>query len=340
MIGPVAADVEMDRALGALLGVAIGDAMGMPSQTMQRPLIRALYGTIDDFVSAAPAQSVSAGLPAGTVTDDTEQTLLVARHLIERRGGFDDSAWARELLDWERDTHARGVNDLLGPSTKRALDALQRGISATEAGQFGTTNGAAMRIVPIGIAFPVEPLAAFVEAVGAACRLTHNTTEAVAAAAAVAAVVSAGVDGATFEAALPLALAAARAAGGGENPIAKNMATALDLSLDGAGLERATQIADRIGVSVAASESVPAAFAVARLARGDAWKAAEIAANIGGDTDTIGAIAAGMCGACRGAASLPADKVRIVVEVNSLDMPPIAWALLALRHGRGAGVLP
>ena len=204
-------DVANDRAIGALLGLAIGDALGMPSQTLPRERIRALYGSIADFVAPAADQPVSASLPAGAITDDTEQCLLLARHLLARRGGFDETVWADELLAWERETHARGVNDLLGPSTRRAIEALQNGAPAEEAGRFGVTNGAAMRIAPVGIATPLEPLEAFLDSVAATCRLTHNTPEAIGAAAAVAAAVSAGIDGASFDDALPGALAAARA---------------------------------------------------------------------------------------------------------------------------------
>ncbi len=131
-----------DRALGALAGVALGDAMGMPTQTLTREQIKAIYGTVTDLVDASPDHPVSAGLKAGTITDDTEQSLLLAHHLIDRHGAFDEETWARTLLEWERDTHARGVNDLLGPSTKRAIEALLRGVPAAETGRFGTTNGA------------------------------------------------------------------------------------------------------------------------------------------------------------------------------------------------------
>ncbi|WP_292477463.1 ADP-ribosylglycohydrolase family protein, partial [Mesorhizobium sp.] len=55
-------------------------------------------------------------------------------------------------------------------------------------------------------------------------------------------------------------------------------------------------IVDLIGTGVASQESIPAAFAVLEVANGDAWRAAVISANLGGDTDTIGAIAAGMAG--------------------------------------------
>ena len=46
--------VAADRATAALFGLAVGDAMGMPSQTLSRARIRALYGHIADFVDADP----------------------------------------------------------------------------------------------------------------------------------------------------------------------------------------------------------------------------------------------------------------------------------------------
>ena len=65
---------------------------------------------------------------------------------MDRNGAFDEEAWARTLLTWEHDTRARGVNDLLGPSTKRAIEQLVRGVPASETGRFGVTDGAAMRM--------------------------------------------------------------------------------------------------------------------------------------------------------------------------------------------------
>ena len=87
--------------MAALLGLAIGDALGMPGQTLDRAAIRAAYGRITGFVDPLPDHPVSHGLSAGMVTDDTEQTLLLARRLIADRGGFDTDAWAADLLGWE-----------------------------------------------------------------------------------------------------------------------------------------------------------------------------------------------------------------------------------------------
>jgi len=334
-------DLETDRALGALLGVAVGDALGMPSQTLSREKIRSSYGEIVDFVDAAANHRVSGGLKAGTITDDTEQSLLLAHHLVQNHGEFNDRDWARSLLDWELDIRRRGLKDLLGPSTKRAIEALSRGVPPEEAGRFGTTNGAAMRIAPVGIATPLDPLSAFVDAVEATCRLTHNTSEAIGSAAAVAAVISSGVSGSDFESALPIALAAARigerrGAPGKGALMSERIQRALSLAEGRAGREAAETIAVEIGTSVSALQSVPMAFAIARLAGHDAWRAALLSANIGDDTDTIGAISGGMCGACQGAAALPPDKTNLVLSVNKLDLAPLIERLLRLRGARPA----
>ena len=91
-------------------------------------------------------------MPAGTVTDDTEQAVLLARLLVKGHGTIDPHELAAALTEWERDMAERGSLDLLGPSTKRAVAAILAGVPPEEAGAAGTTNGAAMRIAPVGIA--------------------------------------------------------------------------------------------------------------------------------------------------------------------------------------------
>ena len=336
MNNPRHMDRHFDRAMGAMLGVAIGDAMGMPTQTLTRDQILHTYGHVTGFRDAVPEQPVSAGLAAGTITDDTEQSLLLARLLIDGHGRIDEERWAKALLDWEQTTRARGLNDLLGPSTKRAIDALLRGVAPSETGRLGTTNGAAMRIAPVAIAVPPEPLARLVDAVEQACRITHNTSEAIASAAAVAATISAGIDGASLADAIVLGLAAAqlgetRGTPAAAGSMAMRITDALALAEDAKDPESAQSLAARIGTSVAAIESIPMAFAILKLSGGNAWTAAVLSANIGDDTDTIGAIACGMAGACSGAMSLPGEAVATVTRVNALDLAPLVQSLLQLR---------
>ncbi|MGI9373121.1 MAG: ADP-ribosylglycohydrolase family protein, partial [Hyphomicrobiales bacterium] len=199
MVGTAAHISLQDKALGALLGGALGDALGMPTQTLTTDQISALYGRIDDLAPSHPDNSVSRGLPAGAITDDTEQTLLMAEQLISSPDHFDNHQWAQTLLEWERDVRARGLYDMLGPSTKRALSALIDGAPVDEVGKNGTTNGAAMRVSPIALATPAYPIEALIEEVEKSCRLTHNTPQAIAGAAAVAAALSIALDGASLE---------------------------------------------------------------------------------------------------------------------------------------------
>jgi len=318
--------------MAALLGLAIGDALGMPGQTLDRAAIRAAYGRITAFVDPLSDHPVSHGLSAGMVTDDTEQTLLLARRLIADRGGFDTEAWAADLLGWEAGVAARGLRDLLGPSTKAALQALRQGVPPDQTGRIGITNGAAMRITPVAISTAPDPTVLLAR-VAQVSRLTHGSGEALAGAVAVAMVISQGLEGSGFDATLPLALAAAETPIPGTDPQAHlAMASRIRLALDLAGQGEAA-LAAGIGTSVQSLQSVACAFGVVRLARGDPWAAALIAANIGDDTDTIGAIACAMAAACSGMAALPADRVAQVIAVNHLDLAPLVSGLLALRRG-------
>ncbi|WP_030741301.1 ADP-ribosylglycohydrolase family protein [Streptomyces sp. NRRL F-5135] len=327
---------QHDRALGALYGLAMGDALGMPTQIMSRRSIVARFGTVTGFEPGPADNPVSAGMPAGSVTDDTDQAVIVGRLLTEGNGRVDPLTLAQELLEWERVMKAKGSFDLLGPSTKAALEAVSRGVPPEEAGKSGATNGAAMRITPVGIAFPDTPLESFVDRVAAACQVTHDTTLGISSAAAVAAAVSRGVAGGNLEDALAAAVTAARA--GAERghwvygpSIAARIEWAVEL-VRGLPEERALDlISDLVGTSVASQESIPAAFAVLALADGEPWRACLLAANLGGDCDTVGAIAGAVAGSLGGASGLPADALATLRSVNGLDLEPLAASLLALR---------
>ncbi|MBZ9675724.1 ADP-ribosylglycohydrolase family protein [Mesorhizobium sp. ES1-1] len=329
-----------DRAMGALVGGALGDALGMPTQLLSPARIAELYGHVEDFVAPFAEHPVSKGLVAGTITDDTEQALLLGRILVESGEHFDHTRWVNALLDWERQVKARGSYDLLGPSTKRAIDAINNGVPAEEAGRSGDTNGAAMRIAPVGIMMPLEPLDAFVAKVAQTCRATHNTTIAIASASAVAAAVSRGIEGGGWRAACDIAVAAARQGAtlgnwvtGGD--IGARIIWAQDL-VRGKTVENAIRlITDLVGTGVASQESVPAAFAVLEVADGDPWQAAVISANLGGDTDTIGAIAAGMAGACTGFSRLPQQHIARLVGFDLAEVRALAEDLVARRLSKG-----
>jgi len=328
---------RQQRAAGALYGLAVGDALGMPTESLPRAGIVARYGPLVDwFQPGPPDQPLAAGLPAGTVTDDTEQALLLAGLIIEGGGTVDEAEFARRLIGWEAEMRARGSASLLGPSTKRALAALLAGTDPAEAGRFGTTNGAAMRIAPVGVATPCDDLGALVDRVVAASRVTHNTGVALAGAAAVAAAVSAGVAGASVPEATRAAVAAAgQAAGRGHWVAAADVAARIGWASElttGLAPQAAIDAVGRlVGTSLASQESVPAVFALLAAAPDDPWLACRLAASAGGDTDSIAAMAGAVGGACHGVTAIPAPARATVREVNGLRLDEVAAGLLAVR---------
>ena len=335
---------EEARALGSLYGLAIGDALGMPSQLLSPADVDGRYGSIRWFQPAPNDHPIAAGLPAGHITDDTEQALLIARLLIDGHGHIDPVKLAHSLADWERDMASRGSLDLLGPSTQRAISAVAAGTAIEEAGRFGDTNGAAMRVAPVGIARPIEDFAGLLQAVVEASGVTHNTTIALAGASAVAAAVSAGIAGAGIEDAIQVGLSAAQAGRNRGSWVAgADVAARIEAALDGVRdlgeAEQVRFIRNVVGTSVATQESVPAAFAVLRARGGrSAWEACLQAASLGGDSDTIAAMVGAIAGACEGVGAFPLEAVELIESVNGLALEPLCLQLLELRGRPGSGV--
>ena len=327
---------QRDRAVGALYGLAIGDALGMPTQLMSRTGIAERYGVIDRFRAADAWHPLAGGLPAGHITDDTEQALLLARLLIEGHGHVAPGIFARALVEWEDDMRARGSLDLLGPSTKRAVQAVLDGEPLATAGRFGTTNGAAMRVTPVGILRTWQPTDIFVDLVAETSFVSHNTGVAIAGAAAVAAAVSAGIDGANLEAAVEAAVEAAQVGATrgywvAAADVASRIRLAIDLA-DPADVDGSlTRLYEIVGTSLATQESVPAVFGILATFPDDPWSAVCSAASLGGDSDTVAAMAGAIGGALHGTAGFPAGARETVATVNSLDLEPVADRLLEFR---------
>ena len=337
-------DPRFSRAYGALAGLALGDALGMPTQAMSPQQIRSVYGTITGLVDGDASQPYAPGMPAGSVTDDTEQALLIASLLIRGRGSSSGHValnaveFAHALLAWEDSMIERGSLDLLGPSTKAALERVRAGEDPLTVGGEGTTNGAAMRVTPIGIAVSTEDPEAFAKAVWSSCRVTHATRQGFQSAALVAAAVSMGIDAArspsldlrsllrkalTYVESLP-----ERGAWTPDPDVIAATRRAMQLAVNPASSSLECLV-EQVGTSVASAHAIPMAFAL--LARDPSPRALLDAANIGGDTDTIGAIAGAILGAAAGAEVFDGRALAQVEEVSRLGLSSVAELLLALR---------
>ncbi|QSY58868.1 ADP-ribosylglycohydrolase family protein [Bifidobacterium imperatoris] len=343
-----------ERAYGALIGLAIGDALGMPTQSMSVDQIRAEYGAkpIRDFVNASPKQPIAPNMKAGSITDDTEQALVLANQLIAGAGELDIHQYAQSLLNWEDGMKAKGSLDLLGPSTKSALEQFKAGVDVNLTGIHGTTNGGAMRACPIGIAN--RPDTHLADTARRSSIVTHNTTHGIESTMLIAATVSYGLEGAEAGEAMMMALnyvtaylAMNRFEGmevGHWSPKASVIARtrwAIAWAHEHADSQSGDiydhdmfgdQLRALVGTSVEANESVPAAFAIATRYAQRPFDALCVAANVGGDTDTIGAMVGAMLGAVHGAGGFPAEMVRKVQEINHIDMRQTAKELLAISR--------
>lgn len=339
-------DPRFSRAYGALAGLALGDALGMPTQAMSPQQIQTVYGHVTGLVDGDKSQPYAPGMAAGSVTDDTEQALLIASLLLKGHGSglnLDAGEFSHALLAWEDSMIERGSLDLLGPSTKAALERVRAGENPLRVGGEGTTNGAAMRVTPIGIAASTSDRQLFADAVWSSCQVTHATRQGFQSAALVAAAVSLGIDAGAADVTDLLWRAVAfvrslpeRGAWSPEPDVVAATHRALKLAAQpSSSLE---WLAGQIGTAVASAQAIPMAFAL--LARDPSPRALLQAANLGGDTDTIGAIAGAILGASLGVEVFDAYGLAQVEQVSQLDLPSVATDLLALRDREGGGSTP
>ena len=337
-------DPRLSRAYGALAGLALGDALGMPTQAMSPEQIRAVYGRVTGLVDGDVSQPYAPGMPAGSVTDDTEQALLIASLLVRGGGSssgrvaLDAGDFSHALLSWEDSMIQRGSLDLLGPSTKAALERVRAGEDPLTVGGLGTTNGAAMRVTPIGIAVSTADPEVFADAVWSSCQVTHATRQGFQSATLVAAAISLAFDWPEMSASDMTTLLwkavsyvdslPERGAWTPDPDVVSATRRAMQLVANPASSSLECLV-EQIGTSVASAHAIPMAFAL--LARDPSPRALLDAANLGGDTDTIGAIAGAILGSVLGVEAFDTAMLTQVELTSHLDLPSIALELLALR---------
>ncbi|BES64545.1 ADP-ribosylglycohydrolase family protein [Gottschalkiaceae bacterium SANA] len=320
-----------------LIGCALGDAMGMPTEMWTREKINKRYPTgVSKFEATSPDDFFGREMVAGSVTDDTINTVMILNSIVECKGSLDAQNYISSLIKWRESSETAAL--VTGPSTMRALDKLEKGIPIEETGKWGTTNGAAMKIAPIGIVSDYRNLQQLIENVYQICMPTHNTNIAITGASIVAACVSYGISGGqSVEDLWSLADQVIEAAKdiGCETPSAslrfrlqavKQMIEA-ETSREGVNKHRVLErVYDELGASFETIETIPAVFAIIQLAKCDPREAAYLSASLGGDTDTIGAIAGAICGAMN-----PDFDNSIVSElesVNALNFDKLAESIL------------
>lgn len=164
----------LDRYLGCLVGLAVGDAVGTTLE-FQAP---GTFRPIDDMVGGGPFR-----LEPGQWTDDTSMALCLAESLVET-GGFDPVDQLRRYVRWYREGHwsCTGRCFDIGNTTRAALHRFEAsGCTQPYCGSERhdrAGNGSLMRLAPVPMAFAADPRLA-VERSAESSRTTHGAAEAV-----------------------------------------------------------------------------------------------------------------------------------------------------------------
>lgn len=334
-IGP---RIDPRRITGALAGVAIGDAMGMPSEFMTRDQIRTAYGRIEGFRAPRPGH-IHDGMAAGRITDDTEQTLAIIEAL-DAHGKITPRVAGDAYLKWADETNAY-ESSVLGPSSRKALERLKAGEDPGKTGSGSSTVGAAMRVAPIGIVNSPDLEQAAQECYQS-CLPTHGANIAIAGACAVCCGVAAALSGESLNEVVDAALYGARYGEGlGIQWAGALVSARIELALDIVGESRSVEDAEErlytvCGVGMNPTELIPTAIGLVVLHDGDPRKTVLSAANMGGDTDTLASIVGALSGALRGIHAFPRDWTDTVQKVNNLDFQKLTEILIAVRERRFA----
>ena len=142
-----------DKIAGALYGMALGDAMGMPAELWGRERARKFFGgKITEFIDGPKENDVAFNYNKAQFTDDTGQAMVLLDSLKETDYRPDASDIAKRMLEWAEKENAF-ENNILGPTSKVALANFRDGVDASAITNKALSNGSSMRIAPIGCLF-------------------------------------------------------------------------------------------------------------------------------------------------------------------------------------------
>lgn len=286
---------------GCLLGLAIGDALGMPFEGW-RPtwMVSKLGGRLKDFVSCPDR-----GLKAGQWTDDTKMATFLLKSIL-RSHGVNPADIAKAYVEWFETGDLRGI----GKSCLESIMKLKADIPWNESGKKGEMaagNGTAMRTAPIGL-LRCDNLDKLKEDSRTDAIITHNNDEAVAGSRAVNYFISRGVTSSGFGSANP-ELIDDCVAFIGDCEVARNLRRAKDLLAEGMPSGTALQVLGTGGYVVETIASAVYCF----LKTPQSFEQTVIAAVMGGgDTDTTAAVAGAISGAWNGTWNIPRRWVETV----------------------------
>jgi ADP-ribosyl-[dinitrogen reductase] hydrolase len=274
------AEAIRDRAVGAMVGLAVGDAVGTTLEFKSRDS----YAYLTDMVGGGPFH-----LKPGEWTDDTSMALAIAASLLDQPD-LDPLDLMQRFVSWrEHGEYSCGCKDI-GITVSSALSRFQRtgDPSAGSTDPMSAGNGSLMRLAPVAIVHWSDRRR-LADVAARQSRTTHGAAEAVDACVAFAHVLADAISGKPRS--IVMAARANDYAGAVNNIMAGSWR----------GKRRA-----QIKSSGYVAHSLEAAlWCVGRTA--DFRSAILLAANLGEDADTTAAIAGQLAGALYGVDGIPHD---------------------------------
>lgn len=335
----------LDRFRGSILGLAVGDALGHPTE---------FISNLGSIRARWPPYGVTGFEPSGrhapgTFTDDTQMAISVARALcrVGRRDldtlmgvmGVEFVAWASSPDN----------NRAPGNTCLQGCRNLARRVPWREAGVRGSKgSGAAMRAAPVGL-YHADDLDALVRVAAAQSALTHAHPTGVASGVAAAAPIAHLLRGGELREVFSFARACLDRltpgilidvgcdAGMVESIGVSEMTAALKRAEDAVEHE-ADDVCALLGGAWIGEEAVSAALWCVLRAGGEFSGAVLRAANSSGDSDSIACIAGGIAGAWGGVEAIPPVWRGQVEKAPVLDA--LAHALHAASTQRRDVALP
>ncbi len=288
-------EADSSKFEGCLLGLAIGDALGMPFEGWRPTWIMSkLGGRVRDFLP-----DTRRGLKAGQWTDDTKMALHLAMSIKRNEGRFSAREAAKWYVRWFDSGDLRGI----GGATAESILRLKAGSDWRESGKTGENaagNGTAMRCAPIGL-LDHKKLDLLREDSKNDAVITHNNPEAIAGSRAVNFFIATGVVQPDFVEAKP-ELIDRCIEFIGPCKVADNLKRAKQLLKENLHCGTALQTLGTSGYVVETVASAVYCF----LKTPENFEETVISAVMGGgDTDTTGAVAGAISGAWNGTWSLP-----------------------------------
>ncbi len=287
-----------NRFQGCILGLALGDAMGAPFEggVAERLLWRLIGRTRDGKMRW---------------TDDTQMTFDIVQSLIAR-GDIDQDDLAKRFAASYR--WSRGY----GPATSRVLKRVSRGVpweiastSVYRGGSFG--NGAAMRAPAVGLFFANRPLA-LDDAARRSAVVTHAHPLGIEGALLIARATTAALRGDSPSTILDFAAASCQLP-----PMLTRLTTAREWIATG-NTPSTPAVKKHLGNGIAAAESCVTALYLALRFHGAPFvELQRFVATLGGDADTIGAMAGAIWGTLNGAGALPSEALNRLEQREAIE---------------------